>query len=154
MLYGGVPFGATTLYAGVPVGTARQVDYLQLNQGDRVYFPEDLLAVVSPDSPSGRAAERSRSARSTAKTLAGVGSGFLVLGGGLMVVPIISSGPDDMKMTPFFIGGAAAALGFIAMFATMPFGQTANDEAATAFETYDSALRDSLQIATPAAAKP
>jgi hypothetical protein len=135
----------TALSNGVPVGAVRQVDYLQLNQGERVYYPEDLLAVISRDSPSGRAAERSRDARSTANTLAGLGYGGIAIGGGLMLSPVLSSSGGDFNMTPVYIGGGTMMLGLILGLVASSYRGTANDEAATAFETYDSALRDSLQ---------
>src|SRR5262245_10352001 len=51
----------TSDWAGVM--TQRNVDYLQLAGGQRIYFPEDLLDVVPSDSPAGRAASDSHSSR-------------------------------------------------------------------------------------------
>jgi hypothetical protein len=50
----------------MPVGTSKQVDYLQLADGRRVYYPEDLLPVVSEESPAAVAADSSSSARMAA----------------------------------------------------------------------------------------
>src|SRR6186713_2681105 len=53
----------TTYMRGfVPVGVDKSVDYLQLADGRRVYYPEDLLPVVPEGSAAAEAAKSSESA--------------------------------------------------------------------------------------------
>src|SRR5262245_19311480 len=61
----------TYLRNGVPVGASRSTDYLQLQNGRRVYYAEDIQPVVAETSPAWTAAAQSQSARSTANILFG-----------------------------------------------------------------------------------
>lgn len=140
----------TYLQGGVPVGAERQTDYLQLQNGTRVYYPEDLKPVVSENSPAWLAAGESQSARSTANTLLGTGIAAYVGGGTLMLVPPLTFDASDpnasMNMTPLYIGAGVMLAGVVCHLVSRSFRSTANDEAATAFETYDAGLRERLDL--------
>lgn len=140
----------TYLRNGVAVGASRSTDYLQLENGTRVYYPEDIQPVVSETSPAWLAAGESQSARATANTVSAIGIGGMVVGGGVMLAPIFSHDPEGtINMTPIYIGGAIMIAGAICQLVSTSFRSTANDEAATAFETYDSGLRDRLNLKAP-----
>lgn len=138
----------TYLQGGAPVGAIREVDYLQLASGQRVYYPEDLLAVVDKDSPAGQAAERSHSARSTTYTLRGVGVGGIVVGAGIMILPLMQDREpgESINMTPMWIGGGIMLAGGLMQMIAGAYSKTANDEASTSFELYDEALRQRLDL--------
>lgn len=138
----------TYLRGGAPVGASREVDYLQLADGRRVYYPEDLLPVVDENSASAQAATRSRSARSTSYTLKGVGYGGIVLGAGIMLVPLLQEREpgEQMSTTPILLGGAVMILGGVISLVSGVYSRQASDEASTAFETYDGALRARLDL--------
>ena len=141
----------TYLRGGTPVGATREVDYLQLADGQRVYYPEDLLPVVDESSSTAKAAERSHSARSTSYALKGAGYGGIFLGAGIMLVPVLQSHQpgESMNMTPIWVGAGVMILGAVVGLVGGTFAGTANDEASTAFETYDESLRDRLDLNRP-----
>lgn len=141
----------TYLQGGMPVGAAKQVDYLQLADGRRIYYPEDILPVVPEESPAALAAESSRSARTTSRTLQAFGIGGWVVGTSLMVAPLLSTPePDGSRdLTLLYAGLGVVGVGSIVYLVAMPFRSDAHDEAATAFETYDAGLRDRLGICSP-----
>lgn len=138
----------TYLHGGVPVGAARQVDYLQLADGKRVYYPEDLIPVVEPNGPTAQAAERSESARKTSYTLKGIGAGTIVLGGVIMISPLLQSRDpgESMSMTPIWTGAAVMLAGGLLSLIGGVYSGKAHDEASTAFETYDSSLKANLGL--------
>jgi hypothetical protein len=135
----------------VPVGTEKQVDYLQLADGRRVYYPEDILPVVPEDSSAAAAAQSSESARTTSTTLRALGVGGWVVGGVIAFVPFFTPRDYDepINLTPVWAGLAVVGVGSILYLVGGGFSSTANDEAATAFETYDTGLRERLGICSP-----
>jgi expansin (peptidoglycan-binding protein) len=137
----------TYLQGGVPVGAARVTDYMQLANGQRVYYPEDILSVVPEASASALAAESSASARSTATTLSGVAMAAYLVGGVVMLLPILNHDVSTpINTTPIYIGGGLVLSGLVMHLAGMGYRSSANDEAATAFETYDAGLRERLSL--------
>lgn len=136
----------TYLRNSVPVGSARKTDYVQLASGKRVYYPEDLLPVLPQASPASEAARRSESARSTGTTMQ-VGGILLIVGGtGLMISPVLDDSSDGINTTPLVLGGVVILAGAVLGLVGSSSHQTANDEAATAFELYDRGLRERLDI--------
>ncbi|MGC4093363.1 MAG: hypothetical protein QM756_36815 [Polyangiaceae bacterium] len=138
----------TYLQGGVPVGASRQTDYLQIANGRRVYYPEDILPVVDSASPSALAAQESESARSTGNTLMAVAGGGYVLGLGVMLYPVLQTREpgEGINTTPLILGAGIAIASSIVYLVGRSFHSSANDEAATAFETYDDGLRKRLRL--------
>ncbi len=137
----------TTLQGGVPVGSYRQTDYLQLASGQRVYHAEDLLPVIPEQSVSAAAAREAESSLSTANTLQWVAVGLMVVGGMVMVASVTSAPTDDgPNMTPVYVGGGIMMAGLPVFFWGSAERSSAQDEKATAFETYDSSLRDQMGL--------
>jgi hypothetical protein len=148
----------TYLKNGVPVGAARTTDYLQLKGGERVYHPEDLLTVVKEDSAAAAAAERSAESTDTANTLQGWGWGVTLVGIGIMGSSLLFiedgtpdeygvSTPDYSGMwTAMTIGGVVTLGGVIINLVGGSHRRQANDEKATAFELYNQALAQRLDI--------
>jgi len=128
-------------------GFIRRVDYLQLANSERVYYPEDLLPAVGSDSATGQAAKRSKLARTRARAFMGFSIGSFTVGTGAVLVPILTRNPDEpLNTTPMWIGSGLAIVGTILYFVSNGFAGVANDEASTAFETYDSSLRNNLNL--------
>lgn len=130
------------------VGMIRHVDYLQLASGERVYYPEDVLPVVGRDSPTGKAAERSKLSRTKSHLFTGLFIGGIAVGVGLIALPAMKDRKpgESTNMAPIWIGSGLALGSLIFHFVHTGFASTANDEAATAFETYDSSLRNQLNL--------
>ena len=103
----------TYLSGGVPTGAARRTDYLQLANGQRIYYAEDILPVVDSASPAAVAAKEAESARDTGNTLFGVGIGGIVVGPTVMMLPLITGDTDDGKVnqTPLLVGAAISLAG-------------------------------------------
>ena len=134
----------------VPVGTEKQVDYLQLADGRRVYYPEDILPVVPEGSPAAEAADSSHSSRTTGVTLQALGFTGMFAGLAISTVPLLLRDPEeDLNLTPVYGGLAVVGLGTILYFVGRSIYGTSHDEAATAFETYDSGLRQRLGCSGP-----
>lgn len=135
---------------GAPVGAARLVDYLQLADGQRVYHPEDLMPVLSPQSPAFSAADRSRKHMSTARTINGIGWGAFGIGTTVMLVGIAttdySGDSTSSVMTPIIIGGGIMLAGVVTTLISGGFARKAMDEKATAFEMYNEGLAMRLHV--------
>ena len=102
------------------------------------------------DSPSARAATRSESARNTGGILRGLGVVSFVVGGGVGVASIVSrESGDEFDPTPLYVGIGGIMLGTILYFVGNGFNANANDEAATAYETYDGGLKQHLGLCEP-----
>jgi hypothetical protein len=145
----GLSYHETTVTTVGTIGaaTSHSTDYMQLANGGRVYYPEDLLPVVPEDSPSARAAHASRSKRDTAGMLT-LGSVLSVAAGAVLVIlPITQSDGGHINGTPILFGLGLALVGGIGFgIASHVVGQSAQDEAATAYETYDNSLLQRLNL--------
>jgi hypothetical protein len=128
-------------------GTTRSTDYMQLANGGRVYYPEDLLPVVPDDSPPAKAAHASRSKRDTAGMLT-LGSVLSVAAGAVLVIlPLTQSSQGHVNGTPILFGLGLAVFGGAGFGIASHFvSESAQDEAATAYETYDRSLLDRLNL--------
>lgn len=136
----------TTYYqGGAMVGASRTTDYLQLADGRRVYHAEDILNVVPADSPSARAARESDSRASTASTYTTISWILITVGGVIMIAPLLDS-DTNFDTTPFLIGGGVMLAGLPFIFMASSQRAQANDEKATAFETYEPALRKKMNL--------
>jgi hypothetical protein len=132
-------------YDQLPVGSYRSVDYLQLANGARVYYPDDLLPIVPPDSPTAKAVDASVSKRHTATGLGYGAIGAFVGGAALAIIPFAAShGETKSTLLP---GIGIALIGGIGLsIAAKVVGASAEDEAATAFETYHDSLVRRLNL--------
>jgi hypothetical protein len=133
-------FGQTS-YAGTTT------DYLQLAGGERVYYPEDVLPVVPAGSPSATAAQESADTRSTGNTVLGVGCGVMGLGVGVGFYPFFArDSGSSVDFTPVLVGiGLMLAGGVVALVGNV-IRNSASDEAASAFLTYDDSLLQRLAL--------
>jgi hypothetical protein len=137
----------TYVRGGAVVGATRSTDYLQLNDGRRVYHAEDVLPVVPPSSPAATAAEESDSNASTATALTITAYGMVGAGLAISTVPLLTKEPgEDLNLTPLYIGLGVVVLAMVPAILAGSFRRTANDEKATAFETYDAGLRRQLNL--------
>jgi hypothetical protein len=144
--------------------------YLQLNSGARVYYAEDLLPVLPPDSVAAKAAVESQKASGVRDVFTGVGA---TIGGvGLVAMAIIlASVPAVPNLSPSWtreefdqhmsnsraaLGqtmiGAGVGIGGVArgtlvwLIGGLAEGRTITDSLRTAFETYDAGLRARLGV--------
>jgi hypothetical protein len=132
----------------VPIANVRKTDYMQLVNGTRVYFPEDVLPLVAADSPTAVAAQASVSKRNTAVYLGLAAAASLVAG---LAMVVSSMGPTnelgETNRTPLFLGlGICLGGGLGFGFASQAVSGSAADEAATAFETYNGNLAQHLRL--------
>jgi hypothetical protein len=138
----------TTVVVGrFGASSSTSTDYMQLANGTRVYYPEDVLPVVPEGSPAAVAAQSSESNRNVATTLLLTGIAAGIAGTVVAVVPFTQ--PNDsgqVNLTPVFVGlgivGAAAIVELI----SGVFRHSSADDAATAYETYDASLLQKLQV--------
>jgi hypothetical protein len=128
--------------------TSHYTDYLQLANGGRVYYPEDVLPVVADDSPSAKAAQASESKRETARILSLSAIASVIAGATLVVLPLTqTSSSGHVNGTPIAIGVGLALFGGLGFGIASHFvRESAQDEAATAFETYDLSLLKRLNL--------
>ncbi len=140
----------TYLQGGVAVGHEREVDYLQVADGRRVYYAEDILPVVPEGSPAAIAAKRSSSKRQLADGLYWGGIAALTAGAALFLTPLFLE-EDEQTGEPAFdpplalSGGLMLAGGGLIIASKLP-SRSSHDEAQTAFETYEPALRKKLDL--------
>jgi hypothetical protein len=145
----GLSYHSTTVttYGAMGGSTGHSTDYMQLANGERVYFPEDILSVVPDESPAAKAADASRSKRDTARTLTWLAVAAVAAGAVLAITPIATSHGGNVDGTPVLAGLGLAILGGAGFAIAAHFvGESAEDEAATAFETYDAALLQRLNL--------
>ncbi len=138
----------TTTYGTFGAGMAsHSIDYLQLANGTRVYYPEDLIPVVAEDSPPAKAAEASVSKRGTARLLT-LGAVLSVAAGiALAVLPIATAKDGNVNGTPILFGLGIGIFGGVGFSIAAHFvGESAQDEAATTYETYDRGLLERLNL--------
>ena len=71
-----------------------------------------------------------------------------MVGPTVMMLPLITGDMDDGKMnqTPLLVGAAISLAGVAVWLVSRSFAGRANDESATAFETYDSGLQRKLNL--------
>ena len=127
----------------------RTTDFIVLGDGSRVYHAEDLLAVVPPDSPTARAAERSRHARKVSHGWLGAVIAGTALGIGFVYAGLASDVWDpaeDRLATLTWIGLGFAAAGSLSWIPQMHYARVSNDEKVSAFATYNDSLRKQLSL--------
>jgi hypothetical protein len=135
---------------GFPVGTVKKTDYLQLADGRRVYYAEDILPVVPDDSPAALAANDSSSNRHLSNLLYAGGVAAIVAGAALMVAPFVTHDPasqEPFNWTPALVGlGISIGGGVGLLSASSIVDNNSQDQAASAFETYEPAVRKKLAL--------
>jgi len=132
---------------GMAFGGAHYTDYMQLADGTRVYYPEDVIPLVGEDSVTGKAADSSRSKRSLAGYL-GLAAAATIIAGAAIAFSSFGSddgnGPDKTKL---FVGAGIAVGGGLGFsFGSQAVASSAQDEAATAYETYNDNLSRRLRL--------
>jgi hypothetical protein len=146
----GLSFHETTVttYGSLgATGTSHSTDYLQLANGTRVYYPEDLLPVVAEGSPSAKAAQASESKRETAGYLTMGSIASVVAGTVIAILPFTQASGGHINGTPILLGLGVALVGGLGFGIAAHFvGESSQDEAATAYETYDRGLLDRLNL--------
>lgn len=143
----------TTIYQSgvIPISDTKTTDYMQLANGMRVYYPEDIKPVVDAESPSARAADASVSKRSVAGYL-GIAALASLVGGMALALSSAGSTNDvgEPNRTPMFIGIGIAAVGTLGFgFAAQAVATSSQEEAATSFETYNADLSQHLRLTRP-----
>ena len=123
------------------------IGFLVLGDGTRVYFPEDLEPVVPAGSPTAQAGERHKTAWQRAKHWFKIGGvGFAAA----IAIPSIAllTMHDDRSRTEVMLGGAGAGVvvGYVGLFGGLIDLVESNGERASAFLTYDDALRAELHL--------
>jgi hypothetical protein len=126
---------------------ANDIGFLVLGDGTRVYFPDDLEPVVPAGSPTALAGERHKSAWQRAKHWFKIGGlGFAAA----IAIPSIAllTMHDDRARTEVIVGGAGAGVvvGYVGLFGGLIDMVQSNGERASAFLTYDDALRAELHL--------
>lgn len=142
-------------------GVTRTTDFLQLQSGERVYYPEDILPVVGPDSPAGLAAAASVSARDTGAIFNGIAITLTSVGLGVLLASLAFIGEDSTStgsggapgsdglgtaLTLILVGGGIAIAGSIMLIPAMIYASNATDEATSAYETYNTSLAGNLGL--------
>jgi hypothetical protein len=146
------------LQGGTPV--AQTTDYLVLGDGQRVHHAEDLESLVPADSPTARAARRSREHKQKRSTWSLITMGVALVGASVVTYSLatMDSG-DDFDMDPstsgvpepnWLVMGAGMGMffggftGFIG--ANNYYGNLENQEKVSAFTTYERDLRNRLVL--------
>jgi hypothetical protein len=135
----------TTIISGwVVSGSSVTTDYLQLKNGKRVYYPEDLLLVVNDSSPCALAVQESLSMRRATQALQWSALGGTLLSGVLLLTDI---GSDADFPTPSFVGSTVSLVGGIVAYLVGLYTQRQSEDAkASAFSTYNDALLNNLGL--------
>lgn len=126
------------------MAVSNTTEYIILGNGSRVYYAEDLLAVVNEDSPTAKAARRSKADLESSKNWgwgywAGTTAGLVAMTGG-----VISD--SDASVSLLLVGAALAVGSNAALIGSLIYGKRAQDEKATAFTTYSDDLREKLEL--------
>jgi hypothetical protein len=123
-------------------------DFIALGDGSRVYHAEDLLAVVPPDSPTARAAERSRRARKVSHGWMGAVIAGSAVGLGLSAAGFASDEfyAGDGPPAYTWVGVGLLVAGSLSWIPQMYYARVANDEKVSAFVTYNDSLRKRLSL--------
>ncbi len=126
----------------------RTTDFIALGDGSRVYHVEDLLDVVPPDSPTARAAERSRRARKVSHGWMGAVIAGSAVGLGLAASGFASDEFDTGDGPPAYtwVGVGLLVAGSLSWIPQMYYARVANDEKVSAFVTYNDSLRKRLSL--------
>jgi len=126
---------------------SNDIGFLVLGDGTRVYFPEDLAPVVPAGSPTARAGRAHVGAWARAKHWMKVG-GIAFASSVIVPAVALATMDDSDRRTEIMIGGAAG--GFVVGMGSFIAGAInlvdANGERASAFLTYDDALRAELRL--------
>ena len=124
---------------------SKQMDWLELGNGGRVYYAEDLLVAVPADSETARAIERSVELRNTAPWFGFSALACMIVGGTLIGVSAIGhESPDTTLMISGAAVGLVGGLGF--GLAAGSYYSRSVDQARAAFDSYDGALQRKLHV--------
>lgn len=120
---------------------------LTLANGIKVYHPEDLIPVVGSDTQFSQYALKSVKETSISNFLMGTGLGVELLGSGIMIAGIPSSLPGSNQSYAIFgIGAGLVIAGLVGVFTGYYFAGKAEDSASSAFDIYDQALLQRLDL--------
>lgn len=129
-------------------GAASMSSSLTLVNGIKVHHPEDLITVVGSDTQFSQYALKSVEQKNTGNILMGTGFGVELLGCGIMFAGIPNS-VTNQDYTTFGIGTGIVIAGFAAFLAGYYFSAKAEDSASSAFDIYDQALLQRLDLKRP-----
>jgi hypothetical protein len=127
---------------GHPYRESDAIDYLVLGGGEQIYRPDDLIAVVEPDSPTARAARRHAAAERRSRAVMYVGGGVGLVGG-LVLAGGLAEDVQAFKATGVGLVGAGVLLAAIAGLVYFPRMRT---EREAAFGHYEVDLRQRLRL--------
>ncbi len=139
--------GVSGLRGGEPASVVRTSERLQLGSGTQVYYPEDLLPVVPRESTTAVAADRASAARSRAAWLTVGGIALVVAGAAVVAAPFVTSDSNESVSTePIYFGTGLVVLSLPVFLFGGAERRRAEQERATAFEGYEPALRQRLDL--------
>jgi hypothetical protein len=132
---------------GIPASVLRTSDKLQLAGGAQVYHAEDLRPVLPANSRAAREAEKVSSRTTTAGILDVAGIVLLVAGTAVAISPfLITSGDENVDTKPIYIGTGVAVLSIPVFLFSGAQRRDARDAKANVFESYETALRQRLDL--------
>ena len=139
-----------SVYATQNSVTVIDSSFLQLPDGSRVYYPEDLGPVVRADSATARAIREYEDAKGSASgwriaTIAGLVGGLVltVVGAG---TAFDSENGSDAGAIALFSGLGLVTLSPFGLIPSIIYEQRATDARQSAFMTYDPSLRTALNL--------
>ncbi len=123
--------------------------FLQIEDGRRIHYAEDMLPVVGDQTISGRAATKSRIFRRWGHTTS-IGGYILSLSGmmGMVAVaPAVASEDQSAASTPtFWVSAGVLVSGTIAYFVGRHLFSREYDEEMVAFSNYNKSIRNNLNL--------
>jgi hypothetical protein len=121
------------------------VDYVELGSGQRVAYPETLLSVVDPDSPTADITREAKARRKRARRMGYVGWALVAAGLGTMIGG--ASADDTTTKRALLIGGAATVATGISLRIGRRYVKHAEYRLERdAFLAYDLSLRQRLNV--------
>ncbi len=122
----------------------KTVDFVELEDGRRIYHPTDLLPVISKQSAAYDAVQRYRRQRRTAHWLF-IAGGVTIVAGGAAIASSAGANTNNIDEV-LAIGGGLAIGGALIFPIGNGFGRAANRNAMKAFRYYEEGLRQRLEI--------
>jgi hypothetical protein len=132
----------TSTKSGNTVSQHTRTDFVELDDGTKVYHPEDLLVVLHHDSQAYEAI-RAYEASATKNRYFYLGGSAALFAGLLMVVMNLN---DDGSKPLLYTGGGLAIGGTVSFLYGQHQGNVASEKAAEAYESYDAGLRQRLNL--------
>ena len=127
------------------------INYLQLKNGKRVYYPEDLKPLVKEDSVTALAINNHLENRSSAKTWKYISWGGCALGvvSPALFIPSFFSSEDDFEIyAPIAVSGLllGGVITFVGYYVGSNYSNEALSEKETAFISFEASLKEKLGL--------